>query len=182
MLLFTNIDERFDIVKYKQGWYDFVMSTLAENKRAGISYDIMETYEAGISLLGFEAKAARAGRADLRGALVKIDNGQAFLAGASISPYQQGNTPREYTAKRRRRLLLKSSEIQRLVGKVSQKGLTLLPLSLYTKKQWIKLKFALVKPLKKFDKREKIKEREFKRREAKLEGRKEGKLIRKITT
>lgn len=147
------------------------MSELAQNKGVGMKYGILETYEAGISLFGFEVKAIRRGRADIRGALVKIDNGQVFLAGSSISPYQAGNTPSDYNPKRRRRLLLKSSEIQSLNGKVSQKGLTLVPISLYTERHWIKLKFGLGRSLKKFDKREKIKEREFSRRKAKIEGR-----------
>ena len=147
------------------------MGILAQNKTIGIKYEIIETYEAGISLFGFEVKAIRRGKADIRGSLVKIDNGQAFLAGASISPYQAGNTPNDYNPKRRRKLLLKSSEIQSLTGKVSQKGLTLAPISLYTQGNWIKLKFGLAHSLKKFDKREKIKEREFSRRKAKIEGR-----------
>lgn len=147
------------------------MLILAQNKGVAHKYELLEEFEAGISLLGFEVKAIRARKADLTGAFVRIDQGLPYLVGAHIGAYQPFNTPKDYQPRRPRKLLLTASEINTLIGKTSQKGLTLVPISLYTKGAWIKVSFALARIQKKRDLRDKIKEKEFKRRKAKLEGR-----------
>ncbi len=122
-------------------------------------------------LEGHETKAIRNHRANLRGSFIKIIGGEAWWVGGSIAPYQAGNVPKDYHPDRPRKLLLSKQELARLMGKSQEKGLTLIPLSLYTKAAWIKMEFAVAKGMKKHDKRQKIKEREFMRRKAKLEGR-----------
>jgi len=135
----------------------------AKNKRAYFDYEILERYEAGIELFGFEVKAVKTGHISLKGAFVIIKDGEAFLVNATIPPYQPNNTPKDYDPSRTRKLLLKKSEIKSLIGKQKQKGLTLVPLKAYNKRGKIKIEIGLAKAKKKFDKREKIKEREFER-------------------
>jgi len=136
------------------------MKILAENKKAFFDYELLETYEAGIVLHGFEVKSIRAGHASLKGAYVIIKDNEVYLINALISPYQQANTPENYDTQRTRKLLLKKSEIKSLIGKSKVKGLTLIALRLYTKKNKIKLEFAIGKGKRKIDKRETIKKRE----------------------
>jgi SsrA-binding protein len=133
---------------------------LADHPRASYDYEILETYEAGIELLGFEVKAIRKGQASLRGAHVVVRGGEAYLVGANIPPYQAHNTPADYDPTRARRLLLNKKELRTLLGKEEQKGLTLIPLSLYNKSQVIKVKIAVARGKKRADKREVIKARE----------------------
>lgn len=139
------------------------MKALAENKRASFDYETLETYEAGLVLYGFEVKAIKTGHAGLKGSYVVLRNGEAYLVNAVIPPYQPLNTPEGYDPQRSRKLLLKKSEINCLIGKSKIKGLTLVPLRLYTKKYKIKLEFAIAKGKKKIDKREKIKKRDIER-------------------
>ncbi len=139
------------------------MSVVSVNKRARFDYEILETYEAGIELKGFEVKAVKTGHINLAGAYVIIRTNQAWLINADIPPYQPKNTPPDYDSKQSRRLLLHSSEIKRLVGRTQEKGLTLVPLEVYIKNRRIKLKVGLAKSRKEFDKRELIKKREFER-------------------
>ncbi len=139
------------------------MKALAVNKFAGHSYEILETFEAGMVLLGQEVKSIRTGRVGLRGAYVVFKEEEAFLIGANIPPYQPNNTPVDYSPDRSRKLLLQKKEIKYLLGKSRQKGLTMVPLKLYSKAGKIKLEFALVKGLREIDKREKIKKRETER-------------------
>jgi SsrA-binding protein len=134
-----------------------------ENKKARLEYELLETYEAGIALTGHEAKALRVGKASLVGARVMIRGGEAYLVGATISPYQEGNTPKSYDPERSRRLLLKKKEIQELENAESQRGLTLVPVMVYNKKRFIKLLFALARKKKKHDKRATLKDRDSKR-------------------
>jgi SsrA-binding protein len=134
-----------------------------ENKKAHFDYEILETYEAGIELFGFEVKSIRAGNAHLEGARVLIRGGEAFLVGASIPPYQQPNTPPSYEPDRTRKLLLHKKEIAYLAGKEHEKGLTMVPIKLYNKTRTIKLQFGVARGKKKADKRETIKKREVKR-------------------
>jgi SsrA-binding protein len=142
------------------------MPTLAINKQARRNFELLgETYEAGIKLKGFEVKAAKQGKVSLRGAYVRIKQQEPWLIGAQISPYQPKNTPSDYDPLRDRKLLLKKSEIARLLGKQQEGGLTLLPLRMYTKKGKVKLELGAGKGLKKTDKREKLKKKEFKRRQ-----------------
>ena len=140
------------------------MTTLAYNRKAAFDYDILEKYEAGLVLKGYEVKAIKTGHLSLSGAYVTIKNGEAYLINAYIPPYQPKNMPSDYDPTQTRKLLLHKTEIASLVGKTKQKGLTLIPLKAYTKKGKIKLEFALAKGKKKVDKRQKIIERETKRK------------------
>ena len=137
---------------------------LAENKKAYFDYTILEKFEAGIALLGTEVKSIRAGHMGLKSSYVVIDNnGQVSLIGANISPWQPKNAPQDYRSDRSRKLLLRKREIDYLIGKSHQKGLTFVPLHVYNKKGKIKLEFGIGKGKRQFDKRESIKERETKR-------------------
>ena len=149
------------------------MKTIIENKKAFFNYQILEKFEAGVSLIGQEVKSIKSGRINLAGAYVVLKNSEVYLIGANVSPYQPKNAPPDYNPERSRKLLLKKSEIKYLTGKVRQKGLTLVPLRIYTKRGKIKLEFGVVKGKKKVDKRELIKKRETERemeRELKLRG------------
>ncbi len=136
---------------------------LIQNKKATFDFEILKKFEAGIVLHGFEVKSLRAGRASLAGARVLVRGGEAFLVGATIQPYQPGNTPQQYDPERPRKLLLTQKELAELSGADTQKGLTFIPLSWYNSKRKIKLEFALARGKKSHDKRESIKERESKR-------------------
>jgi len=138
---------------------------ITTNKRAYFDYGILETYEAGIELRGFEVKSIKIGRINLAGSYVVIRNDQAWLLNSDIPPYQPKNMPSDYDSKRTRRLLLKKSEIKNLIGRVQEKGLTLVPLKVYTKgkARKIKIEIGLGKSRKKADKRELIKKREVER-------------------
>lgn len=139
------------------------MKSLAVNKAVGRSYEILETFEAGMVLLGHEVKSIRMGRIGLAGSYVVFKGDEVFLIGANIPAYQPKNTPADYLPDHSRKLLLQKKEIKYLLGKAKQKGLTMAPLRVYSKRGKIKLEFALVKGLKEFDKREKIKKRETER-------------------
>ena len=137
------------------------MKILSENKKAYFNYQILEKFEAGIVLIGQEVKSIRMGRINLKGSYVILDqNEELYLVGSNIPPYQPKNAPADYNPERSRKLLLKKSEIKSLIGKTRQKGLTLIPLKVYTQKGRIKLEFAVVKGKKEKDKRESIKKRE----------------------
>jgi SsrA-binding protein len=140
-----------------------MVMSLVINKKAGFNHEILEKYQAGIELLGNEVKSVKASHGSLDGAYVSIRGQEAFLVGAFIPPYQPGNTGSEYDPRQARRLLLTKAELTELIGKEKQKGLTLIPLALFLKGRRIKCEFAIVRPKKKFDKREDIKKRETKR-------------------
>ena len=139
------------------------MSTFVKNSRAAFDYELLDRFEAGLILRGFEVKAVKTGRASIVGAHVIIRGGEAYLMGATIQPYQPGNTPPDYEAGRTIKLLLSKKELAELVGNQSTKRLTIIPLSLYNKSGKIKLQLALARGKKKYDKRESIKKREAKR-------------------
>lgn len=139
------------------------MANLADNKKARFDFELLEQFEAGISLAGFEVKAVRAGRADLTGAHVIIRGNEAFLVGASIPAFQKANAPKDYDPEKPRKLLLGKKELAQLAAAESKKGLTLVAVSLYNKGRLLKLSLAIAKGKKKFDKRESIKERDTKR-------------------
>lgn len=140
------------------------MPILATNKRAAFDYEILKKYEAGLVLAGYETKAIKLGRMSLKGSYVVIKNNEAYLINAHISPYQPKNMPADYEPTRARKLLLHKSEIKTLIGESKVKGLTLIPVSVYTNKIGkIKLSFAQARGKKKYDKREAIAERESKR-------------------
>lgn len=136
------------------------MKTINENKKAYFNYEILEKFEAGIFLTGQEVKSIKLGRINLAGSYVTIQDEEAFLIGTTIPPYQPKNCPSDYNPERSRKLLLKKSEIRHLIGKSKERGLTLIPLRVYTRKGKIKLEFGVAKGKKKFDKREKIKKKE----------------------
>ncbi len=140
------------------------MTTLVYNRKAGFDYEILETYEAGIVLAGYEVKSIKTGHLSLNGSYVTVRGNEAYLINAYIPPYQPKNMPGDYDPTRSRKLLLHKSEIASLIGKTKQKGLTLVPLKAYTRKGRIKLEFALAQGKKKKDKREKIIAREAKRK------------------
>jgi len=155
------------------------VKTIIENKKAYFNYQILEKLEAGISLIGQEVKSIKSGRINLAGSYVvlkgpvKGGHPEVFLIGANIPPYQPKNAPSDYNPERSRKLLLKKSEIKYLIGKVKQKGLTLVPLRVYTKRGKIKLEFGVARGKKKVNKRELIRRREAERemkRELKLRG------------
>jgi SsrA-binding protein len=139
------------------------MKVLSENRKAYFNYTILEKFEAGIVLVGQEVKSIRAGRLNLAGSYVVLRNGNAYLIGCQIPPYQPLNIQGEYNPERSRRLLLNKSEIQYLIGKSNQKGLTLVPLKMYTKAGRIKLEIGVAKGKKTADKRETIRKRETER-------------------
>ncbi|MBI4094507.1 MAG: SsrA-binding protein SmpB [Candidatus Liptonbacteria bacterium] len=144
------------------------MQTLAENRRAKFDYDIAETYEAGIELLGTEVKSIKNGRMNLAGSYAEVRRGEARLINAEIPPYQPKNAPPDYDPKRSRRLLLRHAEIKELNGKLHEKGLVLVPTKAYLKRGFIKIELGLCRSRKKYDKRELLKkrtaEREMRRR------------------
>ncbi len=138
--------------------------TVATNKKARYLYDIEETYEAGLVLLGHEVKSLRMGRANLSDSFARVVNGEVFLYNMHISPYPFSREAAHSDPKRTRKLLLHKREIQRLAGKVAEKGYTLIPLRVYFNKDgWAKVELALAKGKKLYDRRETIKRREEER-------------------
>ncbi|HMP19290.1 MAG TPA: SsrA-binding protein SmpB [Candidatus Paceibacterota bacterium] len=144
-----------------------------ENKKAGFGYELQERFEAGIELVGTEVKSIRNRRGNLAGSYISIRGGEVFLIGAEIPPYQPNNLiglkkenqtkiglSKTYDPKRNRKLLLEKREILKLTNLEKQKGLTLIPISMYNKGRNIKLEFAIGKGKNKKDKRETIKRRE----------------------
>ena len=129
--------------------------TIASNKKAFHDFFIEETYECGIELVGTEVKSLRAGKVNLRDSYAMIKNGEAFLCGVHISPYEQGNRF-NHDPMRDRRLLLHKREIMRLLGYIQQKGLTLVPTELYFVNGRVKVSLAVAKGKKLFDKRDAI--------------------------
>ena len=135
----------------------------ANNPKAGFDYEILETLEAGIVLKGYEVKSIKTGKVSIKGSYVKILNGEPFLVGATISPYQEANTPDDYDPQSSRKLLLSKKQISVLVGTSQAHGLTLIPLKLYDKKGFIKLLIGIARGKKKYDKRETIKKKDIAR-------------------
>ncbi len=138
-------------------------NAIAENRRARFEYHIEEQFEAGMVLEGWEVKAVRAGQVQLTDGYVMIRDGELYLIGCRINPLRTASTHVSPLADRTKKLLLKKDEIRRLVGKVEQRGFTLVPLNLHYKGGRIKADIALAKGKDKGDKRDTIKEREGKR-------------------
>ncbi len=136
---------------------------LIKNKKAYHEYFIEETYEAGIALVGSEVKSIRAGKANIREAFVRIQDGQAFIHGMHISPYEKGSFYNE-DPMRIRKLLLHKREIVKLYSTVTQKGLTLVPLAVYLKNGLVKLEIGVARGKKLYDKRQSIAERDAQRK------------------
>lgn len=136
------------------------MTTLVDYKKAHFNYEILEKYEAGIELLGFEVKSLKAGQGSLEGSHVLIRGGEAYIVNMQIPPYQEKNTPAGYEPRRNRRLLLTKQEIGELAQKGESNGLTIVPISVYNKGPLVKVSVAIVRGKKKFDKRASIMKRE----------------------
>jgi SsrA-binding protein len=132
---------------------------LAENRKAFFDFTILETFQAGISLKGTEVKSIRLGKANLKDSFGRVENGEIWLYNMHISPYEQGG---RYNLNpiRERKLLLNKGELKKLIGRVQEKGLTLIPLKLYLMDNWVKVDLALAKSKKEYEKREKIKKKE----------------------
>ena len=135
---------------------------IAENRKAFHEYHILETFEAGVQLLGTEVKGIREGKANLRDSFARVERGEVWLYNVHINPYSHRGYV-DHDPKRRRKLLLHAQEIRKLIGKTTEKGLTLVPLRMYFKKGRVKVAISLVKGKQLHDKRETIRKREVDR-------------------
>ncbi len=132
---------------------------VAENRKAFHDYHILETFEAGVALLGTEVKAIREGRVNLRDSFARVEQGEVFLHNVHISPYSHRGYA-EHEPLRRRKLLLHKQEIRKLLGKTTEKGMTVVPLRVYFKNGRVKVAIGLAKGKKEYDRRETIRRRE----------------------
>ena len=132
---------------------------IAENRKAFHDYHLLETFEAGLALLGTEVKAIREGRVNLRDSFARVEDGEVFIYNVNISPYSHRGYA-DHEPLRRRKLLLHRQEIRKLIGKTVEKGMTLVPIRLYFKDGRVKVAVSLAKGKKDYDKRETIKRRE----------------------
>ncbi|MCB9802838.1 SsrA-binding protein SmpB [Candidatus Nomurabacteria bacterium] len=140
------------------------MPNLADNKQALYDYQILEEFEAGLVLSGPEVKSVKLGHLSLKGSFVSIKDGRAYLKNMHISSYKKAKlSQRDYQAEHDRQLLLKKKEVDYLLGKSKEKALTIVPISVYTTRRLIKVKIALARGKKKFDKRQAIKTRDLNR-------------------
>ncbi|MGC8867763.1 MAG: SsrA-binding protein SmpB [Elusimicrobiales bacterium] len=135
---------------------------ITTNRRAYFDYEVIDVYIAGIELKGPEIKSIRNRAVNINSAFIKLKNGEAFIYGMQISPYQY-NTSITLDPFRVRKLLLKKNEIRRIVSQTEKKGLTIIPLELFLKNGWAKLKIAIAKGRKKYNKKELLKQRDIER-------------------
>jgi len=142
--------------------------SIVENRKAFHDYFIEERYEAGLALEGWEVKSIRAGRAQLAEAYVIVRNEELFLIGCHISPLATASTHVHPDPVRTRKLLMRSEEMKRLIGKVERAGYTIVPLNLHYKGGWIKLEMGLAKGKKQHDKRQDIKDKDWQREQQRL--------------
>ena len=143
-------------------------ATIVTNKKAHFDYFIEDDYEAGLVLLGWEIKSLRAGKVNLSDAHIIVKRGEAFLLGAQIQPLPTASTHLHPDSLRTRKLLLNRRELNQLIGHVERQGYTLIPLSLYWKKNRIKMRIALAKGKKSHDKRETVKDRDWARARSRI--------------
>ncbi len=134
-------------------------SYIAENRKAAHDYHLLETFEAGLVLLGTEVKAIREGRVNLRDSFARVEDGEVFIYNMNVSPYSHRGYA-EHEPLRRRKLLLHRDEIRKLIGRTVEKGMTLVPVRMYFKNGRVKVAVSLAKGKKEYDKRETIKRRE----------------------
>ncbi len=140
------------------------MKVVAQNKKATFDYEILDRLEAGIVLTGDEVKSLRAGKASLIGSFATMHDGQLFLINCNITPYTQAYATKKEDATRSRKLLLKRKEINRLIGDISRKGITIVALKIYfNDRNYAKVELGLAKHKKAANKKESIKERDIKR-------------------
>ncbi len=137
--------------------------TFAENRKARHDYDVLERFEGGLVLSGQEVKSIREGGAKIDGAYVTVSQGELWLLGAHIRRYSRASRDLPYDPAQRRKILVRAKELLYLAGKTQEKGLTLVPLSLYSRGRRIKLSFGLCRGRKAHDTREKIKQRDLER-------------------
>jgi SsrA-binding protein len=137
-------------------------TTIAENRKAHHDFHLLETFEAGVVLLGTEVKAIREGRVNLRDSYARVEDGEVFLYNVNISPYSHRGYA-DHEPLRRRKLLLHRDEIRKLIGKTVEKGMTLVPVRFYFKNGRVKVAVSLAKGKKEYDKRETLKRREVDR-------------------
>jgi SsrA-binding protein len=135
---------------------------IADNRKAHFDYHVLETFEAGVQLLGTEVKGIREGKASLRDSFARIDKGEVWLFNVHINPYSHRGYV-DHDPKRKRKLLLHAQEIRKLIGKTTERGLTLVPLRMYFKRGRVKVAVALVKGKQAHDKRETLRKREVDR-------------------
>jgi SsrA-binding protein len=135
---------------------------IADNRKAFHDYHILETFEAGIALLGTEVKGIREGQANLRDSFARVDGGEVWLFNVHINPYSHRGYV-DHDPRRKRRLLLHKAEIRKLIGKTVEKGLTLVPTRMYFKRGKVKVALALAKGKQAHDKRETLRRREIDR-------------------
>lgn len=138
------------------------IKTIATNRKAYHDYQILDSYEAGIVLTGTEIKSLRAGRVNLRDSYAIVRDGEVWLINAHIAPYSHGQR-QNHEPRRERKLLLHRQEINRLIGKVQEKGWTMVPLRIYLKDGRAKVELALVRGKKQYDKRKAVAERDYDR-------------------
>jgi len=138
---------------------ELAQSSIAENRKAFHDYHLLETFEAGVALLGTEVKAIREGRVNLRDSFARVEDGEVFLYNVNISSYSHRGYA-DHEPLRRRKLLLHRDEIRKLIGKTMERGMTLVPTRLYFKKGRVKVAVSLAKGKKDYDKRETVKRRE----------------------
>ena len=139
------------------------MKSFAENRRARHDYEILDKFEAGLQLLGHEVKSIRDGHAKIVGSYLSFYKDELWLRGAHIALYKKAGGVKDYDPERERKVLLNKNELESLAEKLGQKGLTLVPLSLYPRGRHIKLSFGLCRGRKDYDKREKLKQRDIDR-------------------
>jgi SsrA-binding protein len=137
--------------------------SLVVNKKVHLEYELLERFEAGMELLGYEVKSIRAGHGSLAGSRVLVRGGEAYLVGASIPAWQPVNAPKDYDKEHSRRLLLSKRQIANLAAAEGEKGLTVVPVSMYNKGRNLKLEIAIARGKKKHDKRQTLRERDEKR-------------------
>lgn len=139
------------------------MKTIAENREARFEYFIEDSFEAGIALDGGEVKSIKSGNVSLKDAYCSVENASVFIKGMHVAVYDKGGAYNSKDSRRERRLLLHKSEIRRFIGKVNEKGYTLVPLKIYLKQSLIKLEIGLCKGKHTYDKKQSIKERDLDR-------------------
>jgi len=155
-----NLQHKSNLVKPFRSCYHTRMPTLIRNKKIHLDYELLEQFEAGVELFGFEVKSLRNNHGSLEGAYAIVRGCEAFLIGAHIPPFQQANTPEKYDPYRNRRLLLTKKELARLAEAEREKGLTIAPISWYTSRKRVKIGIAIARGKKKFDKRETLKKKD----------------------
>lgn len=138
------------------------IKVVSDNRRARHEYEVIEVFQAGIELFGTEVKSMRQGRANLQDSFARVEDGELWLYNCHVSPYDHGNRF-NHEPTRKRKLLMHAKEIRKLKSRMQEKGLTLIPLKIYFKRNWVKVDVALARGKKLHDKREAIAQRDSKR-------------------